>query len=122
MRGAKGGSAACVSESPTLRSEHSFKDAVVPAIHSKRFIDALRSPVSGVDIQPKARGVSLVRLGYNLAIESRKIAQPPMLQWHVDGLNPPDESIAPIAPFVGDKELRTDSMVDFEDPIARVYR
>src|SRR5581483_6907637 len=91
-------------------SLHPLEDGVVLAVHAEAGVDLLRAGVAAIDVEANAadRGVVLHHR-LDVAIEAGVDPHPAHLGNHVHALDPPDESIAPVAPFISDHQRASDA-------------
>ena len=77
-------------------------------------IGRLRPRVAGFDIKPQAADV-LPRSGQSLNVLEQRAKNPLAAKWfqHIDALNPPEISIAPVAPLARDQKLAGELAVSF---------
>src|SRR5579872_2320997 len=85
-------------------SLHPFKDEVVLPIHAQPRVDLLRNSISPIDVEPNAADILAIGDGLHISIESRVHALIAEFGTHVDALNPPHHSVAPVAPLVRNQE------------------
>lgn len=57
-----------------------------------------------------------------MLVQRAEYAVATMIPVNVDTLNPPHLTIAPVAPFIGDRGLSNDLSVDFRDKVNSTFR
>src|SRR5687767_6636319 len=88
-------------------------------VHSKRTINALRVLIALVDVETQAFDVRVsTSLILDKAVSPGEIPLPPMLRLEINAVDPPDDSVSPIAPFVSDQKRTNDLARDFADVVA----
>ena len=105
------------------RLEHRFEHRVVVSIHPELCVHRLRPGVLPLHIQSKPHRPRRLRFVARVFVQPAVPAFAPMIGVDVDGLDPPDVGIAPIAPFESDHELRDHPVVFHPNvvvPLARV--
>src|SRR5687767_13265692 len=89
-------------------SPHLFEHAIVATVHAELLIRVLCARVALVDVKSNSTRSRAFRLFDDPSIELAIRAGTPEFRRDEDRLDPPDDPISPIAPFIGDHQLRGD--------------
>src|SRR6266851_3214673 len=98
-------------------SAHPLEHQVMLPIHPQPPINLLRSGIAPIDVQPDAANRRISGLT-NVRIQPSVDTAPAKLRIDVHALDPPDHTVAPIAPFVRDEQRRDDAAAGVGDEIA----
>ena len=110
---------------PTLKSQAlrskwiTFHHMVVGPRKPKLFIGGVGVAIFGLDIQSDADDVAVVLgLLFEMAIETLEDAGSAMFGMDIDALNPPEESVSPIAPLESEGDLADDLAREFGEVVS----
>src|SRR5688572_21115283 len=83
---------------------HPLKHAIVLSIHSEPRIHLLRRSIPPIHVQPNPpHALVLPRQALDIPVHSRIHPLPPRARHDIHTLNPPDDPIPPVTPFVRDQ-------------------
>src|SRR5260370_727889 len=83
-----------------------FIDFVVRSRQADPFISLFGPDIAGLNVEPQAADLRAVgRQPAHVRVERLKDALPSRALRHIEALDPPEETIAPIAPFGSDEQL-----------------
>ena len=99
-------------------AEIEFKNFVVGLFESQLVIRLAGAVIVGFDVEPQIWHVAFLPSQLADMLKERpEDARAAMGFGNVDALNPPNVSVAPVAPLVGDQELPGEGAVDFGNVI-----
>src|SRR5690242_8685027 len=91
------------------------------AVHAQPRVDLLRARVAFVHVQPYAAHAGVgVGQSLHVSVQSFVHASSARFRRDVDALNPPDNAIAPIAPFISNQRRNDDATVLLADQVKAV--
>ena len=96
-----------------------FENFVVRPLHSQTVVSFPRGCIAQIHVKPQPTNVLLLsRQIVNVAKQRPKNPVAAKFLLHINTLNPPEISVAPIAPFTSDEQLAGDLAIEFRKKIS----
>src|SRR5258708_10547761 len=88
---------------------HPLEDLIVLAVHAEARVNLLRGNVAAIDVETDA-AYARIRVDdlLHVLVQACVDSLASIFRAHVDALNPPDNAVAPVAPFVRDEQRSHD--------------